>query len=84
MPMGQSTLRPHDNFRNQNIPSDLLEEYHYTDLHTPGVHLIHNMFWQYPLCNVYRFWQPDELHQLVLGLGLVKDLLHWLLKYLKA
>jgi hypothetical protein len=80
--MGQSTLRPHDNLRNQDIPSDLLEEYYFNDLHTPGVHLIHNMFWQYPLCNVYRFWQPDELHQLVLGL--VKDLLHWLLKYLKA
>ena len=27
-------------------------------------------------------WQPDELHQLLLGL--VKDFLHWLLKYLKA
>jgi hypothetical protein len=26
--------------------------------------------------------QPDELHQLLLGL--VKDLLHWLLQYLKA
>jgi hypothetical protein len=36
----------------------------------------------YPLCNVYRLWQSDELHQLLLGL--VKDLLHWLLKYLEA
>jgi hypothetical protein len=41
-----------------------------------------NQFWQYPPCNVFRLWQPDELHQLLLGL--VKDLLHWLLKYLKA
>jgi len=41
-----------------------------------------NQFSQFPLCNVYQLWQPDELHQLLLGL--VKDLLHWLLKYLKA
>jgi len=41
-----------------------------------------NQFWQFPLCNVYQLWQPDELHQLLLGL--VKDLLHWVLKYLKA
>jgi hypothetical protein len=51
-------------------------------LHTLGVYPIRNQFWQYPLCNVYCLWQPDELHQLLLGL--VKDLLHWLLKYLKA
>ena len=31
---------------------------------------------------MYRLWQPDELHQLLLGL--FKDLLHWLLKYLKT
>jgi len=43
---------------------------------------IRYQFWQSPLCNVYRLWQPDELHQLLLGID--KDLLHWLLKYLKA
>jgi len=47
-----------------------------------GVHPIRNQFWQYPLCDVYRLWQPDGLHKLLLGL--VKDLLHWMLKYLKA
>jgi len=51
-------------------------------VHTLGVHPIHKQFWQYPLCNVYRLWLPDELRQLLLGL--VKDLLHWLLKYRKA
>jgi len=51
-------------------------------VHNLGVHPIRNQFWQYPFCNVYRLCQPDEMHQLLLGL--VKDLLHWLLKYLKA
>jgi len=61
---------------------ELLDETDIDVLHTPGVHPIRNQFWQYPLCNVYRLWQPDELHQLLLGL--VKDLLHWLLKYLNT
>jgi hypothetical protein len=38
--------------------------------------------WQHPLWNVYRLWQLDELHQLLLRL--VKDLLHCLLNYLQA
>jgi len=61
---------------------ELLDKTTLDVLHSLGVHSIRNQFWQYPLCNVYRLWQPDELHQLLLGL--VKDLLHWLLKYLKA
>ena len=80
--MGHSTFRPLDNSSNQHIYSELLEDNHIDALHTVGVHPICNQFWQYPLCNVNRLWQPDELHQLLLGL--VKDLLHWLLKYLKA
>jgi len=59
-----------------------VEDNHLDALHTLGVHPICNQFWQYPLCNVYRLWQPDELHQLLMGL--VMDSLHWLLKYLKA
>jgi hypothetical protein len=51
-------------------------------LHTLGVHPIRNQSWHYPLCNFYRLWQPDEWHQLLLAL--VKYLLLWLLKYLKA
>ena len=39
-----------------------------------------NLFWDYPLCNIYRLWQPDALHQLYLGI--VKDLFNWLLEYL--
>jgi len=61
---------------------ELLEDNNIGALHTLGVHPIHNQFWQYRLCNVYRLWQSDELHQLLLGL--VKDIVHWVLKYLKA
>jgi len=60
----------------------VLEDNNIDALQTLGVHPICNQFWQYPPCNVSRLWQPDKLHQLLLGL--VKDLLHWLLKYLKA
>ena len=81
-PMGHSSFRPLDNSTDQHIYSELLEDNNIDALHTLGVHPIRNQFWQFPLCNVYRLWQPDELHQLLLGL--VKDLLHWLLKYLKA
>jgi len=81
-PMGHSTFRPLDNPRDQHVYLELLDETNIDVLHTLGVHPISNQFWQYPLCNVYRLWQPDELHQLLLGL--VKDLLHWLLRYLKA
>jgi len=81
-PMGHSTFRPLDNSRDQHIYSKLLEGINIDALHTVRVHPIRNLFWQYPLCNLYRLWQPDELHQLLLGL--VKDLLHWLLQYLKA
>jgi hypothetical protein len=80
--IGYSSFRPLDNSKYQHIYSELLEENHIDALHTLGVHPICNQFWQYSLCNVYQLWQPDELHQLLLGL--VKDLLHWLLKYLKA
>jgi len=80
--MGYSTFQPLDNSRDQHIHSKLLEDNDFDALHTLGVRPIRNQLWQYPLCNVYRLWQPDELHQLLLGL--VKDLLHWLLKCLKA
>jgi len=81
-PMGHSTFQPLDNPRDQHVYLELLDETNIDVLHYLGVHPIRNQFWQYSLCNVYRLWQPDELHQL--PLGLVKDLLHWLLKYLKG
>jgi len=81
-PMGHPTFRPLDNPRDQDDYLELLDETNINVLHTLGVHPILNQFWQYPLCNVYHLWQPDKLHQLLLGL--VKDLLHWLLKYLNA
>jgi len=80
-PMRYSTFWPLDDSRDEHVYSELLEDNHIDALHTLGVHPIRNQLWQYPLCNVYRLWQPDELHQLLLGS--VKDLLHWLLKYLK-
>jgi len=80
--MGRSTFRPLDNPQDQHVYLELLDEIKIDVLHTLGVHPIRNQFWQYPLCNVYRLWQPDALHQLLLGL--VKNLLHWLLEYLKA
>jgi len=75
-------FRPFDNSRDHNIHLELLEERYMDAVYTLGVHLICNQFWQYPFCNVYRLWQPDELHQLLLGL--VKDILNWLLKHLKV
>ena len=80
--MGHSTMRPLDNARDPDESSELLDEPNIDVLHSLGVHPICTLFWQYPLCNVYRLWQPDELHQLLLGL--VEDLLHWLHRYLKA
>jgi hypothetical protein len=60
----------------------LLEDNHLDALHTLAFQPLYNKFMPYPLCNVYRLWQSDELHQLLFGL--VKDLIHWLRKYLKA
>jgi hypothetical protein len=73
-PVRNSSLRPLKNSRDQYLYSELLEDIIIHALHTLGVHPIHNQFWQFPLCNVYQLWPPDELHQLLLGL--VKDLLH--------
>jgi hypothetical protein len=81
-PMGHSTFRPRNNSTDQYIYSEQLADNNIDALRTLGVRPICNQFWQHPLCNVYWLWQPDELHQLLLGF--VKDLLHWLLKYLKA
>jgi len=81
-PIAHSTLRPLNNSRDQHIYSKLLQDNSIDALQPLGVYLIRNLFWQFPLCNVYRLWQPDELRQLLLGL--VKDLLHRLLIYLKG
>jgi hypothetical protein len=81
-PMGHSTCRTLDNSRDQFVYSELLDATNIDVLDTLHVHSIGHQFWLFPFCNVYQLWQPDELHQLLLGL--VQDLLHWLLKYLKA
>jgi hypothetical protein len=80
--MGHSTCRALDHCRDQLVYSELLDETNIGVLHTLHVHPIRNQFWQFPLCNVYQLWQPDKLHQLLLGL--VKDLWHSLLKCLKV
>jgi len=70
-PMGHLTFRLLENTRDPHVYLKLLDETNIDILYTLGVHPIRNQFWQYPLCNVYCLWQPDELHQLLLGL--VKD-----------
>jgi len=81
-PMGHSNCQTLDNSRDQHIFSELLDDTNIDVLHTLRVHPIRNQFWQLPLCNVYQLWQHHELYQLLLRL--VKDLLHWLLKYLNT
>jgi len=80
--MGRYTFSILHNSRYQEVFSELPDKPISDVAQTLGVYPMQNQFWHYPLCNVYCLSQPDELHQLLLGL--VKDLLHWLLKYLKA
>jgi len=80
--MRHTTFWPLDNSRDHQVYSELLDETNIDFLHTLGAHPLCNQFWLYPLCNFYRLWQPDVLHQLLLGW--VNELLHWLLKSLKA
>jgi hypothetical protein len=82
VPMGYSAFQPLNISRDHHFNLELLEDNNIDALHTLGVRPIRNQFWQYALCNVNRFWQPYKLHQLLLGL--VEDLMHQLLKYLKA
>jgi len=80
--MGHSTFRLLDSSRDQHIHVELQMYSNIDSLHSVGVHPICNQFWQYPLCKVYQLWQSDELPQLLLGL--VKDILKLLLKYVKS
>jgi hypothetical protein len=66
-PMGHSTCQVLDNARNQHVDAELLDEANIDLLHTLHVDPIRNQFWQFPLGNLYQLWQPDELHQLLLG-----------------
>jgi hypothetical protein len=54
--MGHSTFWPHNNSRDQHIYLEQLEDNKNDALHTLGVRLIRNQFWQYPLCNVSWLW----------------------------
>jgi hypothetical protein len=80
--MESSTFWPLDNPRDQEVYLDFLDKTNIDVLHSLIVHPIQNQFWQYSRCNVCWLCQPDEYHQLLIGL--VKDLLYWVLEYLKA
>jgi len=81
-PMGHSSFQQLNHSRDKHIYSELVEDNTIDALLTAGGHPISNQFWQYTLCLVHWLSHPDELLQLLLGS--VKDLVHWLLKYLKA
>jgi hypothetical protein len=66
--MGHSTFRQLDSPRDQHFYLEHFDETTMNVLNTLGVDPIRNQLWQYLLCNVYRLWRPDELHQLLLGL----------------
>jgi len=68
-PIGSSRFRPLNYIGNQSINFEHLEDTNNDVLYTCGDHPILNLFWQYPLCNVYLLWQPDKLHQLLLGIA---------------
>ena len=44
-----------------------------------AVRVEQNPFWRFPLCNVYRLWQPDPLH--LLHLGILKTMMDWWVGY---
>jgi hypothetical protein len=68
-PIGCSTCSALESSRDQHVHSELLDETFIDALLTLLVGPIHNQFWQFPHCNVYQLWQPDELHQQLLGLS---------------
>lgn len=41
-----------------------------------------NFFWRLPLCNVYRLWQPDLLHQI--WIGVAATMMGWLKLWLEV
>ena len=51
------------------------------ELEALNVRPTNNRLWDYPLCDVYRLWQPDTLHQFYLGLA--KTTIEWLMQYLE-
>jgi hypothetical protein len=69
--MGHSGQQKIFNSRDQGPYRELLDHEQIDELIPSGVLSFPDKFWQHPLCNVYRLWQPDELHQLLMGL--VKD-----------
>jgi len=77
-----STFQLLDNSIEHHAHSETLDDTNTDILHTLWVHKICDHLSQFPLQNVYLLWQPDEWHQLLFCL--VEDLLHRIIKYLKA
>jgi len=46
-----------------------------------GLQVEKNSFWRFPLCNVYRLWQPEGFH--LLHLGILTTIMDWLVRYLQ-
>lgn len=80
--MGRSNCWALNNSLDQYVRWEQQDETNINVLHNLPIHPIRNQFWRIRLCTGYYFRQGDELDQLLLCL--VRDLLHRLLKYLKA
>jgi hypothetical protein len=63
---GHSTFQPLNTSKYRHMYSMVLKDNYIDAPHTVSVHLICNLFCQYPLCDVYCPWVPDEWHQLLL------------------
>jgi hypothetical protein len=81
-PMGHSSFPPLNNSSYSHVHLELQDKRNIGHLKTLLVHPFCNQYGQFLHCNVYQLWQPDELHQPLFRL--VKGLLLWLLKYMKA
>ena len=50
-------------------------------LDNKNVFPVPNVFWKLPMCNAYRLWQPDVLHQVWIGVS--ATMMGWITKWLK-
>jgi len=54
VPIGRSTVWPVEHPHDPHVYWERLDETNIKVLHNLGVYPICNLFWQYPLCNIYR------------------------------
>jgi hypothetical protein len=79
--MGHEKGEAKDKARSQNKYKELLKKGSVKKLDSRYVQPVYNNLWDYPICDVYQLWQPDVLHQFLLGL--VKHVMEWLIWHLK-